>query len=243
MTFGPYKAGNKTRAHRFLSSAVVEVTDFEGYKKSLETGHVLLDREDRKAKIKENAEALAAQENLIVKDDPALLDEVAGLVEWPVVLTGDIDAEFLEIPAEVLVTTMRKNQKYFTLQTKDGLFANKFLLVANKETPDGGAAIVAGNDACRPAFRCQVLLDSGPEGDAESRTGQLTNITFHAKLGRSPKMARVAKLADALPASSADTGQVLRAAQLAKADLVMRWSANFPKCRSWANITLAMMER
>ena len=86
VTFGPYKAGNKTRAHRFLSSAVVEVTDFEGYKKSLETGHVLLDREDRKAKIKENAEALAAQENLIVKDDPALLDEVAGLVEWPVVL-------------------------------------------------------------------------------------------------------------------------------------------------------------
>ena len=233
VTFGPYTAGNKTRAHRFLTSAVVEVTDFEGYKKSLETGHVLLDREDRKAKIKENAEALAAQENLIVKDDPALLDEVAGLVEWPVVLTGDIDAEFLEIPAEVLVTTMRKNQKYFTLQTKDGVFANKFLLVANKETPDGGAAIVAGNERVLRArlADAKFFWIQDQKATLESRTGQLTNITFHAKLGSlAEKMARVGKLADALAGVvGADTGQVLRAAQLAKADLVSEMVCEFPE--------------
>ena len=233
LTFGPYTAGNKTRAHRFFNGDMVEVTDFEDYKKSLEIGHVLLDWEDRKAKIKADAEALAGKENLTLRDDPALLDEVAGLVEWPVVLAGNIDAEFLEIPAEVLVTTMRKNQKYFTLQTKDGAFANKFLLVANIDTSDGGAAIIAGNERVLRArlADAKFFWTQDRKVTLESRTRQLTNITFHAKLGSlAEKMARVGKLADALAGVvGADTRQVSRAAHLAKADLVSEMVCEFPE--------------
>ena len=233
VTFGHYTAGNHTRAHRFLTSEVVEVKNFEDYEKSLKAGSVMLDREARKAKIKADAEALADLENLTLKDDPALLDEVAGLVEWPVVLAGNIDAEFMEIPAEVLVTTMRKNQKYFTLQTKAGAFANKFLLVANKETPDGGAAIVAGNERVLRArlADAKFFWNQDRKKTLESRTWQLADITFHAKLGSlAEKMARVGKLAETLAGVvGADTGEVSRAAHLAKADLVSEMVCEFPE--------------
>jgi len=233
VSFGPYTASNRTSAHRFLTSAVVEVTDFEDYKSSLKTGHVLIDPEDRKAKIKSDAEALAAKEGLVLKDDLALLEEVAGLVEWPVVLMGSIDEEFMDVPPEVLTTTMRKNQKYFSLETKDGAFANKFILVANKETPDNGAAIVAGNERVLRArlADAKFFWDQDRKVTLASRTLQLKDITFHAKLGTlDEKVDRVealaAELADIVVA---DKDHVRSAARLAKADLVSEMVYEFPE--------------
>jgi len=233
VSFGPYTAGNRTGAHRFLTSTIVEVADFKDYKKSLETGHVLIDPEDRKAKIKTDAEALAASEGLILKDDPALLEEVAGLVEWPVVLMGSIDEEFMEVPSEVLTTTMRKNQKYFSLETKDGGFANKFILVANKETPDNGKAIVAGNERVLRArlADAKFFWDQDRKTTLSSRTPQLKDITFHAKLGTlDEKIDRVQALAVELAdVVGADKDQVRSAARLAKADLVSEMVYEFPE--------------
>jgi glycyl-tRNA synthetase beta chain len=223
VTFGPVEASNRTQAHRFLTKAVIEVTDFADYKKSLETGHVLIDPIERQACIKADAEALAAKEGLVLIDDPALLDEVAGLVEWPVTLMGSIDDEFMEVPPEVLTTTMRKNQKYFALETKDGKLAPNFIVVANKETPDGGAAIVAGNERVLRArlADAKFFWDQDRKQTLSSRTPALKDITFHAKLGTlDEKIDRVQALAaDLADVVGANKDQVRSAARLAKADL------------------------
>ena len=233
VTFGAIAAGKQTKAHRFLTSAVVEVTDFADYRKSLETGYVLIDAADRKAKIKADAEGLAAQEGLVLKDDPALLDEVAGLVEWPVVLMGSIDAAFMDIPPEVLTTTMRKNQKYFAVEDKDGSLAPKFIVVANKETPDGGKAIVAGNERVLRArlADAKFFWDQDRKLTLASRAPQLKDITFHAKLGTlDEKIDRVQALAaDLADIVGADKDKVRSAARLAKADLVTGMVTVFPE--------------
>jgi glycyl-tRNA synthetase beta chain len=223
VTFGPIEASNRTQAHRFLTNAIIEVTDFADYKKSLETGHVLIDPIERQACIKADAEALAVKEGLVLIDDPALLDEVAGLVEWPVTLMGSIDDEFMEVPPEVLTTTMRKNQKYFALETKDGNLAPNFIVVANKETPDGGAAIVAGNERVLRArlADAKFFWDQDRKQTLSSRTPVLKDITFHAKLGTlDEKIDRVQALAaDLAEVVGANKDQVRSAARLAKADL------------------------
>ncbi len=233
VSFGAFEADRHTKGHRFLTDALVSVKDFADYKKSLETGFVLIDPEDRKAKIKADAEALAANEGLVLRDDPALLDEVAGLVEWPVVLKGGIDDEFMDVPPEVLTATMRKNQKYFSLETKDGAFANKFILVANKETPDGGAAIVAGNERVLRArlADAKFFWDQDRKQSLASCAPQLKDITFHAKLGSlDEKVDRVQALAAEIAGViGADKDKVRSAARLAKADLVTGMVTEFPE--------------
>jgi len=223
VSFGPTKSGNRTQAHRFLTSAFIEVNNFSDYKKSLETGHVLIDPIERQACIKGDAEALALKEGLVLIQDPALLDEVAGLVEWPVTLMGSIDDEFMEVPPEVLTTTMRKNQKYFALETSEGALAPKFIVVANKETPDGGAAIIAGNERVLRArlADAKFFWDQDRKHTLSSRTHQLKDITFHAKLGTlDDKINRVQLLAaDLADLVGADKNMVCSAARLAKADL------------------------
>ena len=214
---------NQTRAHRFLTDTELTVTDFADYKKQLEVGHVILDAAERRQRIKDGAEKLAAEAGLTLRDDPALLDEVAGLVEWPVPLMGSIDAEFMDIPPEVLTTTMRKNQKYFALEDASGKLAPKFITVANKESPDGGAAITAGNERVLRArlADAKFFWDQDRKATLESRVDALQDITFHAKLGTlAEKMARVVALAAELAGTiGADAEQAKRAARLAKADL------------------------
>jgi len=225
---------NTTRAHRFLTDTVIEVNDFADYKKQLEDGYVILDAAERRARIKEGAEKLAADAGLHLRDDPALLDEVAGLVEWPVPLIGSIDAEFMVLWSDVLVTAMRKHQKYFALEDKDGNLAPKFIVVANKDTPDAGAAIIAGNERVLRARLADAMFfrDQDMAQPLESYVPYLKNVVFHRELGSiGDKVQRMEILAGDIAAhnSVVDLKPVRRAAHLSKADLVTQMVGEFPE--------------
>ena len=233
VSYGSCTAGRKTSAHRFLTNALVEVADFADYKKTLETGYVLIDPKDRRSKILGEIETLATKEELTLLEDQALLDEVVGLVEWPIALMGHMDEAFLEIPQEVLTTTMRKNQKYFALIAPDGTLAPRFIMIVNKETPDQGASIIAGNERVLRSrlADAKFFWDQDRQSSLESRLNRLEAITFHAKLGTlAEKVARVGKLAISLAdVVGANKQLVGRAAQLAKADLVTAMVGEFPE--------------
>ena len=223
ITYGPIKADKYTLGHRFLTNAPIEVKDFADYKKSLEIGHVLIDPEERRERIKAEVNSLCDQEKLVMVEDSVLLEEVAGLVEWPVVLMGSIDKQFMDLPPEVLETTMRKNQKYFALKTKNDEFASKFIVVTNKQTPDGGKAILSGNERVLRArlADAKFFWEKDQRQTLKSRIPQLKNITFHAKLGTlEEKVTRVEILALELAGiTRADKKMVQSASRLAKADL------------------------
>ena len=233
VSYGSCTADRKTSAHRFLTNALVEVADFADYKKTLETGYVLIDPKDRRSKILGEIEILATKEQLTLLEDQALLDEVVGLVEWPIALMGHMDEAFLEIPQEVLTTTMRKNQKYFALIAPDGTLAPRFIMIVNKETPDQGASIIAGNERVLRSrlADAKFFWDQDRQSSLESRLNRLEAITFHAKLGTlAEKVARVGKLAIELAdVVGANKQLVGRAAQLAKADLVTAMVGEFPE--------------
>ena len=148
MDLGDWKlpVTDTTKGHRFLAPEPFAVSGFDDYRAKLSNAYVVLDREERKQIISIEANQLAATAGLTLKDDPGLLDEVCGLVEWPVPLIGTIDAEFMEVPPEVLVTSMRSHQKYFALEKPDGSLADRFVVVANMaHDPKRDANIVAGN--------------------------------------------------------------------------------------------------
>ena len=233
VSYGSCTADRKTSAHRFLTNTLVEVADFADYKKTLETGYVLIDPKDRRSKILGEIEILATKEELTLLEDQALLDEVVGLVEWPIALMGHMDEAFLEIPQEVLTTTMRKNQKYFSLIAPDGTLAPRFIMIVNKETPDQGASIIAGNERVLRSrlADAKFFWDQDRQSSLESRLNRLEAITFHAKLGTlAEKVARVGKLAIPLAdVVGANKQLVGRAAQLAKADLVTAIVGEFPE--------------
>ena len=233
ISYGSCTADRKTSAHRFLTNALVEVADFADYKKTLETGYVLIDPKDRRSKILDEIEILAAKEELTLLQDQALLDEVVGLVEWPIALMGHMDKAFLEIPQEVLTTTMRKNQKYFALIAPDGTLAPRFIMIVNKETPDQGVSIIAGNERVLRSrlADAKFFWDQDRQSSLESRLNRLEAVTFHAKLGTlAEKLARVGKLAISLAdVVGADKQLVGRAAKLAKADLVTAMVGEFPE--------------
>ncbi|MFN0041739.1 MAG: glycine--tRNA ligase subunit beta, partial [Alphaproteobacteria bacterium] len=138
--------GAATSGHRFLAPGPFAVRDFADYAATLLAAKVMLDPVERRAAIARQCAALAEKAGLKVKDDKALLDEVTGLVEWPVVLMGSIDGRYMALPPEVLTASMRAHQKYFSLLAVNGALAPNFLVVANTATADGGAAIVAGNE-------------------------------------------------------------------------------------------------
>ena len=170
----------------------------------------------------------------IVEADPALLDELNGLVEWPVPLAGAIDAAFMEVPAEVLVTTMRTNQKYLALRQPDGGLARHFVLVANMAARDGGAAIVAGNERVLRArlWDAKFFWDQDRKAPLESRLPALDKMVFHAELGSSgQRVERLVALAAGLVPYVPGADRVLaeRAALLAKADLVTGMVGEFPE--------------
>lgn len=230
----PY--GDKTQGHRFLSPGEFAVTSFADYKDKLLKAHVVLDRAFRKRLILAGAEKAAAEEGFVLKDDPGLLEEVAGLVEWPVVLTGAIDNKFMDVPAEVLTTSMRTHQRYFALETADGTLAPRFVVVANRNTIDGGKAVIAGNERVLRArlSDAKFFWDQDLKVKLEDRVPGLKDITFHAKLGTlADRVDRIKALAifigERLGYSTEELNNTQNAAWLCKSDLTTGVVGEFPE--------------
>ncbi len=225
--------GDRTRGHRFLAPKEFAVKNFDDYRKKLRDAHVMLDPAERREKIRAGAEALAKQEGLAVRDDVALLDEVTGLVEWPVVLLGKIDEEYMEVPPEVLISSMRAHQKYFSLLDGKGKLAPRFVVVANMVAVDHGKAIIAGNERVLRArlSDARFFWDQDRKRTLASRAPALKEIIFHARLGTlDDKADRVQALAVAIAGhiKGADKDRVRSAARLAKADLSTEMVGEFP---------------
>lgn len=222
--FGHVTASNTTSGHRFLSPQAISVTNPADYESALEKAHVIADWQKRRSAIVAQAEKASAAKSLSIKKDEALFDEVTGLVEWPVLLTGTIDAKFMDLPPEVLTTVMRSHQKYFALAEQSGALAPHFLIVANMQTADNGKAIVAGNErVLRARFSdARFFWDQDRKKPLNDWAQGLASVTFHAKLGTvADKVTRVTALAEKLAGIiGADQAKVRRAAQLCKADLV-----------------------
>jgi glycyl-tRNA synthetase beta chain len=226
--------GNTTRGHRFLSSGALTVTSVADYRRKLREAYVILTREDRSQAVSLALYEKAAEAQLTLKDDPGLLDEVTGLVEWPVVLMGAIDPAFLDLPPEVLTTSMRTHQKYFACLDRQGKLAPRFLVVANMLAEDGGTAIVAGNERVLRArlSDARFFWEQDRKIPLAARMPKLAERIFHAKLGSVlDKTRRVERLAEALVPfiGGADKAKVLRAAELAKADLSSGMVGEFPE--------------
>jgi len=226
--------GNTTRGHRFLSEGEIAVEGAEDYFDKLASAYVVLDHARRRAIIEADLDRLAAAEGLSVKPDSGLLDEVTGLVEFPVVLMGAIDASSMELPPEVLATAMRTHQKYFSCLKPDGTPAPRFLFVANNLTPDEGQTIVAGNERVLKArlADARFFWDQDRKVPLASRVEALKDRIYHAKLGSVyDKARRMEQLTDLLVrhVPGADAERARRAALLAKADLSTGMVGEFPE--------------
>jgi len=227
------QSGDTTYGHRFMGPDAIRVRTFDDYVEKLERQKVMLDPEARAAHILEDAKNLAHAQNLELIDDEALLHEVAGLVEWPTALMGSIDDEFMEIPQEVLTSTMRANQKYLALkEPKTGNFAPRFIVVSNIEPADGGAAVINGNErVLRARFAdARFLWDQDKKHTLEDFAKKLDQVVFHAKLGSvAEKTERISKLAGELAnVTGADKAKAELAGRLSKADLVSGMVYEFP---------------
>jgi len=226
------KSGNVTRGHRFMAPDAFAVTGFADYEKKLEAAKVILDPAKRAALIKEGALKLAAKEGLNLKEDEGLLQEVAGLVEWPVPLMGSIDVEFMSVPQEVLTSTMRANQKYFACLDAKGNLAPRFIVISNLIAEDGGKAIVNGNErVLRARFSdARFLWDQDKKTKLADRLPKLEDVVFHAKLGTvREKAERIAKLAQKIALIvKVNPSEAEKAGRLAKADLVSGMVFEFP---------------
>jgi glycyl-tRNA synthetase beta chain len=234
---GGIHAGNITYGHRFMAPAPITVKRFDDYVSKLRAAFVVLDVEERKDMIRQEAQTLAFAQGLEVVADEALLDEVAGLVEWPVVLMGGFEESFLTVPPEVIRATIRANQKCFVVRDGAGALTNRFLLTANLAASDGGETIVAGNERVirarlsDAAFFYEADCKIWREDKALERLKKFDTITFHEKLGsQGERIQRIRALAKELCAvTGADPALVDRAAQLAKADLLTEVVGEFPE--------------
>ncbi|MCA3367612.1 MAG: glycine--tRNA ligase subunit beta [Roseomonas sp.] len=226
-------SGDLTEGHRIMSPGAFSVQDFAEYKAELAERQVVLEAEDRARMIRDGITALAAAEGLDVVPDEALIAEVAGLVEWPVPLLGRIDDAFMDLPPEVMRTTMRVNQRYFALRKKDGSAAPRFALVANIAAPDGAAAIIAGNERVLRArlADARFFWDLDRKQKLENFLPKLDSVVFHAKLGtQGQRVARLENLAGLIAEKlGADAALARRAARLAKADLASGMVGEFPE--------------
>lgn len=231
--FDPVTAGDATRGHRFLAPDAFAVTDAADYQAKLFAASVVVDCEDRRRLIVEHSERLAASEGLSVRPDPALLAEVTGLVEWPVVMIGRIDRAFMDVPPEVLVTAMRTHQKYFSLLDASGALAPRFLVVANTPGVDGGQEIVAGNERVLRArlADAKFFWDQDRKQSLASRVDRLAGRVFHAGLGSDlERVGRIVGLARSIATRiGADADRAGRAARLCKADLTTGMVGEFPE--------------
>jgi len=232
--FAGIASSNTTKGHRFLSSGEITARRFEDYEAALKKAHVVLDAAERAEIISNDLKQKAFALGLEPIEDIGLLAEVSGLAEWPVVLIGTIQDEFMDVPAEILQTSMRTHQKYFSLRDpKTGKMANRFALVANMITKDGGKEIVAGNERVLRArlSDAKFFWDEDRKKSLDSRVDKLKGIVFHAKLGTQfERLERVEKLAGEIAAKiGADVTKAKRAARLAKADLTSGVVGEFPE--------------
>ncbi|MDA1097481.1 MAG: glycine--tRNA ligase subunit beta [Proteobacteria bacterium] len=234
LTFAGIDSDSKTRGHRFHAPEPFTVSDFAGYRESLFAAKVLIDPEERRQRIADGAAQLAQAAGLTLVADDGLVDEIAGLVEWPVPMLGVFDRRFLDVPAEVLMTTMKVNQKYLSLRDGDGKLAPNFITVANLEARDGGGQIIAGNEYVLSArlADAEFFWTQDLKKSLESRLPALNEMVFHAKLGTlREKVTRMEKLAAALaryvPGANGELAG--RAAHLCKADLVSDMVYEFPE--------------
>jgi glycyl-tRNA synthetase beta chain len=217
-----------------MAPGKIKVRRFDDYAPALEKAKVVLDPARRRDIILHDAHDLALAQGLELVEDEALLNEVAGLVEWPVVLTGEFDAAFLELPKEVIRTTIRANQKCFVLKEQAGeRLSNRFVLVANIEAKDGGTAIAAGNGRVVQArlSDAKFFFETDLKIKLEDRLAKLDQIVFHEKLGtQGERVKRLEGLAhDIAPYVGADGDLAARAASLAKADLTSEMVGEFPE--------------
>src|SRR5262245_44622554 len=228
------ETGQTTFGHRFMAPSAISVRRFEDYDAKLLAAKVVLDPQRRKDTILTDATQLAFAQGFELVEDQNLLDEVAGLVEWPVVLMGSFDQDYLSIPGEVIRATIRNNQKCFVVSDpKTGKLANKFILAANIEASDGGKTIVAGNERVIRArlSDAKFFYETDLKTKLEDRLPKFDHIVFHEKLGtQSERIARIERLAgDLAPLVGADVGKAKRAARLAKADLLTEVVGEFPE--------------
>ena len=227
-------SGNATRGHRFHGGEPFTVEDFEDYGRQLQAARVLLPATERAAMIAEDARQLAEDAGLELVEDEALLNENAGLTEWPVTLMGTFDEDFLEVPAECLITSMKSHQKCFSLRDPEtGQLANRFILVSNLIAADDGLQITEGNEKVIRArlSDAKFFWDHDLKRPLDEMASDLEGITFHAKLGtQKDRVERIAELAYKIAgAVDADPESARRAAQLCKADLVSEMVGEFPE--------------
>ena len=234
------ESGDVTEGHRFLGSGEpFGVADFEDYRHKLERHFVLLDPADRRLKILEAAQKVCSDKGLALVDDDGLLDEVAGLAEWPTPILGDMDPQFLDLPPEVVRLSMKVHQKYFAVRdpAKHGL-APHFVVVANVEATDGGKALAAGNSRVLSARLndARFFWDEDRKVGFEAWLTKLRGVTFHAKLGTmAERVERITALAREIAellknqGVDVDPDQAAEAARLAKADLASGMVGEFPE--------------
>jgi glycyl-tRNA synthetase beta chain len=233
------KSGRSTRGHRFMAPSEFDVQRFDDYAAKLEKAFVMLDAETRKETIETEAKNLAFAQGLELVDDPKLLEEVSGLVEWPVVLMGEFDEAFLDIPGEVIQLTIRENQKCFVISNPaENKLTNRFFLVSNIKPSDGGAEVIRGNGKVVNArlsdakfFWESDLHQINSDEGFDPWIKKLDSVTFHAKLGtQGERVSRIVALAEELaPVVGADVALAKEAAELCKADLNSAMVYEFPE--------------
>jgi glycyl-tRNA synthetase beta chain len=228
------EAGQTTFGHRFMAPAAILVRRFDDYESKLKAAKVVLDPQARKDIILTDAKQLTFAQGFDLVEDQVLFDEVSGLVEWPVVLMGSFDKEFLSIPGEVIRATIRNNQKCFVVSDpKTGKLTNKFILTANIEASDGGKAIIAGNERVIRArlSDAKFFYETDLKTKLEDHLPKFEQIVFHEKLGTQGKrIKRIERLAaEIAPLVGADVEKAKRAAHLAKADLLTEVVGEFPE--------------
>jgi glycyl-tRNA synthetase beta chain len=228
-------SGATTVGHRFHHPGAITAGGASDYVEKLRACHVIVDQDERERIIRDGVEASATEIGLTLIKDEGLVVENAGLTEWPVPLIGSFEADFLDVPREAIVLTMRTNQKYFACANDEGLLAPVFVCVANVAAKDGGEAIVEGNGRVLAArlADARFFWEQDLKVPLEEQAAKLSGIVFHEKLGTvADKVERAAKLARWLVESGvikADAEQVERAARLAKADLVTGMVGEFPE--------------
>ncbi|MBL6615146.1 MAG: glycine--tRNA ligase subunit beta [Reyranella sp.] len=244
----PIKFGDTTRGHRFLSNGPIKVAGFADYTAKLRAAHVMLDPAERKQVVFEGAERLCTEAQVALKADEGLLDEVAGLVEWPVPMLGTIDAQFMGVPPEVLIVSMKTHQRYFVTTDRSGALANRFVVVANNVARDGGKTIVDGNERVLRSrlSDAKFFWDQDRKQRLAERLPALKDIVFHAKLGtQAERVQRITQLASQIATSvpGADISQVEQAALLCKADLVTGMVGEFPELQGIMGRYYALEEK
>ncbi len=234
---GGVASGGETEGHRFMAPARFAPRDFDDYAKRLLAAKVVLDPEERRARIRADMANLAFAAGMEVVEDEGLFAEVAGLVEWPVALMGEIEARFLGLPPEVLRTSMKEHQKFFSLRNPKTGRIERFVTVANIEAPDGGATILKGNLRVLAARLSDALffwendLRTVERGGMEALGAKLETVTFHSKLGtQADRVKRIAALArEIAPMVGADPEAAEKAALVCKADLTSEMVGEFPE--------------